>query len=348
MKPRVMNSTMILSIVVLVSQIAFAANCEFNFTANGKTYYAIHNTTEGCYECLNPEHDTSPLFNDPSAEYLEYDNAFYAARVQHTCATEQDVSDYFTPMYISDEDVIAVSRGGTIVVSMDYGMLKEAYYGVPFFTADPEVYTGEEAVQFAQGKLLEAEFEKFCDEYARTGEAEAITYVLSHAGNDGGSFRESDLFMDTRLIGTKWITITRPVEPVDEIWSVRPNVNRISLRAKDGKLEVETTGWGGGLDSELILKSMKNAKPDIKLQQGSLNVQVFSLRLQLGAPVYVAVIRDKNGADKLTWDVCFRIGDMQRNDLLGYADGKDAVFCCILNDYEVQLMKDGASFGLLQ
>ena len=31
-----------------------------------------------------------------------------------------------------------------------------------------------------------------------------------------------------------------------------------------------------------------------------------------------------------------------------YADDKDAVYCCILNDYEVQLLKDGASFRLLQ
>jgi len=341
---------MAILIAVLFSEIALAMNCEFTFTANGKTYYAIHNTEDGYYRCINPEDENNNSsgfsFTDPSDEYVAYDKAFHAAKVQHTCDTEMDASDYFTPMYISEEDVMAVSRGGTIVVSMDYGMLKEAYYGDPFFTAEPELYTGDEAVQLARSMLLEAEFEKFREEYARTGEAEATAYVLSHAGNDGGSFRESDLFMDTRLIGTKWITITRPAEPVDRIWSLRPNVNRMALRAKDGKLEMEVTGWGGGLDSDLTPKSMQNAKPDIQLQQGSLNVQVFNLRDQLDAPAHVAVIRDKKGADKPMWDVCFQIAGRKISELQGYADGKDAVFCCILNDKEALLLENGADVSL--
>lgn len=343
---------MILLIVVLVSQFAFATNCEFTFTANGKTYYAIHNTAEGYYQCLNPEDEnnnsSSFSFTNPSDEYVAYDKAFYAAKVQHTCATDLDASDYFTPMYISEEDVMSVSRGGTIVVSMDYGMLREAYYGDPFFTADPDVYTGEEAVQLAKSMLPEAEYQKFSEEYARTGEAEATAYVLSHAGNDGGSFRESDLFMDTRLIGTKWITITRPVEPVDKIWSLRPNVNRMALRAKDGKLEVEVTGWGGGLDSDLTPTQLKGVQPDIQIDQGSLHVEAFNLKNYLNAPAHVAVIRDKKGGDKPIWDVGFQIGDTPRNGLLGYINGVDAVYCCILDDHEVQLLMDGASIRLIQ
>lgn len=343
---------MILLIVVLVSQFAFATNCEFTFTANGKTYYAIHNTAEGYYQCLNPEDEnnnsSSFSFTNPSDEYVAYDKAFYAAKVQHTCATELDASDYFTSMYISEEDVMSVSRGGTIVVSMDYGMLREAYYGDPFFTADPDVYTGEEAVQLAKSMLPEAEYQKFSEEYARTGEAEATAYVLSHAGNDGGSFRESDLFMDTRLIGTKWITITRPVEPVDKIWSLRPNVNRMALRAKDGKLEVEVTGWGGGLDSSLTPVRMQGAKANTQLRQGSLKIDAYNLCDQLGVPVYIAVIRDMRAADKSVWDVSFRIGDIKRSGLMGYVDGKDAVFCCILNDHEVKLLENGVEASLVR
>lgn len=243
------------------------------------------------------------------------------------------------------EDVIAVSRGGTIVVSMDYGMLQEAYYGDPFFTSDPEVYTGEEAVRLAQSMLPEAEYQEFNEKYARTGEAEANAYVLSFVGNQGGSFRDSDLFMDTRLIGTKWITVTRPLESVGKTWDTFSNVNRMALRAKDGTLEVDITGWGGP-DLTLTPTQLKNDQPDILVDQGSLHVEVFGLKNYFNESVYIAVIHDENGAEKPMWNVSFQIGDTQRNALEGYANGKDAVYCCILNDKEAQLLENGAEIHL--
>ena len=101
-------------LALMLTQVAFAANCEFTFTANGKTYYAIHNTAEGYYQCLNPEKDTSPRFNDPSAEYLAYDNAFYAAKVQHTCPY-QDLGDESIPMALLYGSVVLVAISAIIV-----------------------------------------------------------------------------------------------------------------------------------------------------------------------------------------------------------------------------------------
>ena len=262
-------------------------------------------------------------------------------------AFAEDASDYFVPQYIGGEDIRSVRRGDTFVVSMKLSVLQNRNYLQPFFAADPEVYSGNEAVELVRDMLPEDEFEKFCDDYERKGEAEGTAYVLSFVGNQGGSFRESDLFMDTRLIGSRWITITRPIETIGDEWDTRTNINRVSLHAKNGKLEMETTG-NDGFYLYLEPERMKDVKADIRVAQDNLSIEVFSLEKQLDAAAHVAVIREKNGAEKQLWDVYFRIGETLSNPLQGYADGKNGVFCCILTDEEAGLLKDGSKVALLR
>lgn len=102
------------TMVLMCSQVAFAANCEFTFTANGKTYYAIHNSAEGYYQCLNPEPDTSLSFNDPSPEHLAYSLALDNAKAQHHAACPYvsggDLGDQSVPM--------ALLYGGVVLVAI--------------------------------------------------------------------------------------------------------------------------------------------------------------------------------------------------------------------------------------
>lgn len=105
--------------ILMFSQVAFAANCDFTFTANGKTYYATHHATDGYYECFNPEPDTSPSFNDPSPEHLAYSLAFRAAKAQHHAVcpyvNDGDLGDARIPMAWLYGGVVLVAISAVIV-----------------------------------------------------------------------------------------------------------------------------------------------------------------------------------------------------------------------------------------
>ena len=166
--------------------------------------------------------------------------------------------------------------------------------------------------------------------------------MLDFVGDDA-----EDLSMDTRLIGSKWVTITRPIETVGNEWDTAFYVNRMELHATNGKMETKVTGSNKAwlyLEPERIM----DVKANIQVKKGNLNIEVFSLEKQLDAPVHVAVIKEKNGAEKQLWDVYLRIGDALSNPLSGYVDGGNAVFCCILNDTEAKLLKDNAAVALLR
>lgn len=238
-------------------------------------------------------------------------------------AFAEDASAYFVPQYIGGEDIRSVRRGDTFVVSIESYLLEKKYFDEPSSKAKPEDYKGEEAVEFARKLLSDAEFEKFCEDYDRTGEAKGTAYKLDFVGDD-----EKELSMDTRLIGSKWVTITRPIEVADGEWDTAFYVNRMELYAKDGKLKAEVTGSNKAY-LYLEPKRMKNVTADISVTQDGLDIEVFSLVKQL-------------------WDVYLRIGDVLSNPLQGYADGKNGVFCCILNDEEAKLLKDGAKVALLR
>ena len=102
MKEKLRFSFVLVLLALMFVQVAFASNCEFTFSANGKTYYAIHHATDGYYECLNREPDTSPNFNDPSPEHLAYSLAFDDAKDQHHAACPyvngRDLGDESVPM----------------------------------------------------------------------------------------------------------------------------------------------------------------------------------------------------------------------------------------------------------
>ena len=111
------TNRLILAFIVMVfmfSQVAFAANCDFTFTANGKTYYATHHATDGYYECFNPEPDTSPSFNDPSPEHLAYSLALDAAKDQHHAACP-----YVSSAELGDESVpMTLLYGGVVLAAI--------------------------------------------------------------------------------------------------------------------------------------------------------------------------------------------------------------------------------------
>ena len=116
------TSRLILAFIVMVfmfSQVAFAANCEFTFTANGKTYYGIHNTTEGYYQCLNPEKYALQTFNDPSDVDIAWERAWDAAKAQHHAAcpyvNDGDLGDARIPMAWLYGGVVLVAISAVIV-----------------------------------------------------------------------------------------------------------------------------------------------------------------------------------------------------------------------------------------
>lgn len=115
MMRRMMKIALAFVIMILMfSQVAFAANCEFTFTANGKTYYVIHNTAEGYYQCLNPEKFAIQTFNNPSDEDIAWERALDAAKDQHHA-----VCPYVNGGDLGDENVpMTLLYGGVVLAAI--------------------------------------------------------------------------------------------------------------------------------------------------------------------------------------------------------------------------------------
>ena len=105
--------------ILMFSQVALAANCEFTFTANGKTYYGIHNTAEGYYQCLNRELYAIQTFNNPSDEDIAWERAWDAAKDQHHAACPYvsggDLGDENVPMTLLYGGVVLAAISAIIV-----------------------------------------------------------------------------------------------------------------------------------------------------------------------------------------------------------------------------------------
>ncbi len=119
MKAKLRFSMAIILIVLMLSQVAFAATCDITFTSNGVTHYAIHHTEgTGWFEVLNPVRDTSTSFNNESEEYIAYSQAYTIATEQHlaTCPYyNYDLGDESIPMALLYGGVVLVAISAIIV-----------------------------------------------------------------------------------------------------------------------------------------------------------------------------------------------------------------------------------------
>lgn len=259
-----------------------------------------------------------------------------------------EVTDYsFRSTYLNrGEDIIALRRGDTLIICMDDSVLRQMHYDPLRVATTEKAYTIVQAAQIAQSMLIDSEYQRCRQEYAQTGEFEAAAYTLYSIGRYGASNSEFDLNMDLRLIGSKWIAVVRTAEPANAAVSTCFSAHQTALRMQNGVLDVEVTGCG---NANLYLEPtiLNDIQPDMQMQWNNLRMEVYALEEYLDAPVYIAVLCDEQGAHRSMQNVRLQIDYVWRDSLSGYADGVDAVYCCILDEREAQLLRDGTQFQLL-
>lgn len=105
MKAKLIPAAVILLAVVIVTQAALASTCSFTFESGGVTYHAIHHVdSQGSwFEVTDGMADTSASFDNPSAAYVAYENALYAATAAHVASCpymHHDLGDDSAPLLL--------------------------------------------------------------------------------------------------------------------------------------------------------------------------------------------------------------------------------------------------------
>ena len=246
----------------------------------------------------------------------------------------------------NDEHIIALRRGDTFIISIDDFILHASNYDSLHSTTKRRIYTIAQAAQLLQSMLIDTEYQRCKQEYAQSGGFDATAYTLYSIGKHGETSSEFDLNMNLRLVGSQWIAVVRPAESEGTALSTCFTSHQNALHMEDGVLDIEVTGCRS---SYLYLEPtlLNDLQADFQMQWGKLSMEVYNLLDYLHMPVYIAVLRDAQGADRSLRNVNLQIGDTQRDSLSGYVDGADAIYCCILNEQEVQLLRDGTLFQLI-
>lgn len=260
--------------------------------------------------------------------------------------TDETDEHRFLATYLNDnQDIIALRRGDTLIVSMDTSVLQRMHYEAPRTASQKKIYTIVQAAQIAQSILIDSEYQRCQQEYAQTGKFDATAYALHSIGKHGKSDSKFDLNMDHRLVGSKWISVLRPAESTGTALSTCFSAHQATLRMQDGTMDVEITGYSSAylyLDPILL----DDLPPELQMRWGKLYMDIYPLNDQLNMPVYIAVLRDAEGGHRSLQDVALEIGYARCDSLSGYADGADAIYCCILDEREMQLLRDGTLFML--
>jgi len=103
--------------VMMLTQTALAATCNISFTANGKTYHAIHHPEgTGYFTVLGDHPYITPMDHDPNPEYEAYDRAYQIATMNHvaTCP-HYALGDESIPLYLLCAAAVLAAIGAVAV-----------------------------------------------------------------------------------------------------------------------------------------------------------------------------------------------------------------------------------------
>lgn len=244
----------------------------------------------------------------------------------------------------SEKPVQAAVRGNTAVVAVPYEWMHERCS-----REYPEYPPGKRTPYFQS--RLEVVDENWLAENLPEGTVEGMEKAVGLT--DGGAYyldidmlisssaehAETDrLPMSVRFIDNAWYLVFRQKEMnVDN--SCRYSVRQVYWGEK---IEV-VHHWGDLIPEEEIDVSRFKGSAAYETQSDNLSISVFEA---IGANI--AVIEEKNADKNLISQVKLMLPGGATAEISGYMDGKNAVYCCVLSDQEMQLLKDGASIQLLR
>lgn len=252
----------------------------------------------------------------------------------------QAFGKYPCPVCVPAEDdgggVRASARGGTIVVRFsDAWMANAELTGVFGWSAD-SVYEGAAGETKLAAYLHGDAYNAFLEECARSGSAEAMAREPDVVAIHG------ERILSVQHIGSDWYVVVRPAEKFGDSWDMYWRIDGIRLRMVDGALRANFEQQTVEETLELALERESGASPVYSAAAGGFSIEVYR-----ALDVNVAVICETAGNADALENACLLVGDGAQIELRGYMGGEVAVYCCALNDAELEALRSGAEARLL-
>lgn len=239
------------------------------------------------------------------------------------------------PAEDSGEDVQAVSRGGTIVVRFSDAWLNTHELTNVLAWSTDDTYEGSQAWQMLGEYLHGADYCAFAEAYLEKGRAEGRSntpYILS----------DQAMVMSRRHIGSSWYIVVRPQKKFRNDWSMYWRVSSLNLHMENDVLTSRFDLQTIEENRELALERLDEI--DIRF---SGDYEGFSMEVYDALDGHVAVIREESAQTDHLEDAKLMIEGMTASvDLLGYAEGRDGVYCCMLTDAELDALMNRAQAQL--
>lgn len=244
------------------------------------------------------------------------------------------------PCSAAQKPVQAAVRGNTAVVAVPYDWMYERcskeYPEYPPGQRTPSFQSSLEVADenWLDRNLTEDELQQLQIDHV---DGEAYYLDIDMLISSSAEHAETDrLPMSVRFIDDTWYLVFRQKEMNIDA-ACRYSVRQVYW---GDRIEV-VHHWGDLIPEAEIDVSRFKGSAAYETQSGNLSISVFEA---VGANI--AVIEEKNADKNLISQVEFKLPDGSFTRLSGYLDGKNAVYCCILSDQEMQLLKDGASVQL--
>lgn len=229
-------------------------------------------------------------------------------------------------------DVRAVARGGTIVVCFSDSWLAGAELTGVFGFSGEMRYPGLEGQRLLAHYLHGDGYNRFLESYAAGGSAEGRARVPRILASDG------ELIMNTRHIGGNWYIAVRPAVGFEDGWDMYWRVEGMALRMEDGALYTRFDMQTVEENRTLSLERARGTKPEERFSAGGMQIEIYR---ELDAVIAV-IYQDGARADRLK-DMRLHIPGSDGEIILsGYMDGGRGVYCCMLTEGELGLIRAGA------
>lgn len=232
--------------------------------------------------------------------------------------------------------VRAAARGGTIVVRFSDARMANAELTGVFGWSVDSVYEGAAGETKLAAYLHGDAYNAFLAEYARSGsatdEAREPDVVAVHG----------ERILSVRHIGGYWYVVVRPSEKFGDSWNMYWRIDGIWLHMEDGTLRTNFDLQTVEETLEVALERESGATPVY-----SAAAEGFTIEIYRALDANVAVICEASGDADALENACLLVGSCAQIELRGYMDGDSAVYCCVLNDAELEALRSGEAARLL-
>ena len=234
------------------------------------------------------------------------------------------------------EEPKAASRGGTIVVRFSDAWLDEMELTEVFGWQADNSYGGAQARRNLAEYLHGEAYADFTAELAAEGAADGRVNTPHILAADGA------LVMSRRHIGNHWYVIVRPQENFGSTWDMYWRVNSLGLHMEDEELRTQFDLQTVEELRSLQLTRMNDSDPVYTRAADELEMAVYQ-----ALEGNIAVVREKKPEERKLENVQLRIAGVKDPiALAGYAEGRDAVYCCMLTDGELEALRRNAGAEL--